>query len=114
MDMSPSNCWDCPLSVAQVIGQFLLLAFIAFGSAWLLQRRLAIVQAVGAVLLVLSSFTVLLLPVYVPRWGVLRIGSQIDVYSSSAVRVIYVPFAAIFLLSSALLVRRAQIARHAR
>lgn len=108
MEMSLTNCWDCPLTVVALVSQIILLAAAGFVAVWLLHRRTAVLQAFGAISLIVASFFVLTLPVYVPRWGVWRIGSEGDVYPEMLVRGSLVGFAAGFLIGAFILLRRSR------
>ena len=103
--MSLTNCWDCPLTVLALVSQIIFLAAAGLVAVWLLHRRIAVLQAFGAITLVISSFFVVTLPVYVPRWGVWRIGSERDVYSQVLVRTSLVVFAAAFFIGAFILLR---------
>ena|SRR5687768_17175010 len=108
MDMSLTNCWDCPLTVVALLSQLIFVTATGFVAIWLLHRRIAILQAMGAITLILASFFVLTLPVYVPRWGVWRIGSEGDVYPEVLVRSSLVVFVAGFLIGAFILLRRSR------
>jgi hypothetical protein len=107
MDMSATNCWDCPLTVPALTTLVIVLALLGWAAVWLMGKNLALWQALGAITLVITTFFVLTLPVYVPRWGVWRLGSERDVYHEGVVRAMLCVFAVLFVAGVTILLRRA-------
>ena len=106
MDMSYSNCWDCPTTVLSLALEVAVLIAVAIVATWLLRRKIALLQAFGAISLILTSFFVLTLPVYVPRWGVFRPGSESELFSPAAVRMVLVIVVIAFFIIAALGLRK--------
>jgi hypothetical protein len=107
MKFDPHSCWDCPLTLAEVLGQFAIFLAVAFVGPWLLRRRAVVFRAFGAVALPITSFLVVLMPIYVPRWGVFRLGSETALYPGSAIRLACIVFVGVFFLVGIRAYRRA-------
>jgi hypothetical protein len=111
MVFNPYNCWDCSLTPAAFLGQFATFIAVALLGLWLLRRRATVLKALGDVVLFMTLFIGVLLSIYVPRWGVFRLGSETDLYPVPAIRLAYVGFIGVLLLVRANAYRRAGTSR---
>jgi hypothetical protein len=109
--MSATSCWDCPLTVPALTLQLILLGLLGLAAIWLLRRRLTLWRALGAITLIVTTLFVFTLPVYLPRAGVWRLGSEREVYEEGAVRATLCVFAGSFVTGVTVLLRRARRAR---
>lgn len=105
------NCWDCPLTLAELLGQFAIFSAVAFLGFWLLRRRATALKALGDVVLFTSSSMAGLLAIHVPRWGVFRLGSEADLYPAFVIRLAYIVFIGVIIFARVHAYRRADISR---
>ncbi|HXA16438.1 MAG TPA: hypothetical protein VN380_05570 [Thermoanaerobaculia bacterium] len=72
MDMSLTNCWDCPVTLGSVIGYLIGIAAAVAFSLWLLSLRFLVVRILGVFMVVVSCLLALGLTFTVPRWGIIN------------------------------------------
>ena len=81
MDMSLKNCWDCPIPLSAVAAQFSAVLLVALLGAALQRSRRAEVRQVGWAIVVLAFLFAAAVTRAVPRWGILRSESPLNVFS---------------------------------
>jgi uncharacterized membrane protein len=70
MDMSFKNCWDCPIPLGMLLLNYLILAVLLAGGAWMHRSTRYAVQGLGAVTVVLMSMWTAVFTSVVPNWGI--------------------------------------------
>lgn len=114
MDMSLANCWDCPVTLASVVGyQIAIAAAIAVG-LWLFTSRKPVLRGLGMILVVLSIVLALAFTSAVPRWGIVNpFASRYEVFSRTVTRSIYFGYDALLILALVLVTRARRVSSRA-
>ena len=113
MDMSLTNCWDCPVTLASVgVGLTVIALLIALG-LWLTKARSAAVRSLGDVIAVVAFILALMFTLAVPNWGIVDpSAARFSVFSRPVTRSLYITFDVVALLAFVFFRRRRKSVRH--
>lgn len=101
MDMSLTNCWDCPVTLATVAGGLTLIATLIGLGLWLSTKtHFAALRSIGVAVAVLAFAVALGFTFTVPNWGIINpFATRFSVFSRPVARTIYFTFDAAALLA---------------
>lgn len=84
-----SSCWDCPISLSEVVGQVIvLILLVAIGLYWS-GKPGKFLPLIGTALLALMLLVPLMFASTVPRWGVIRSDAPPALYDPGLIRAFY-------------------------
>ena len=84
-----SSCWDCPISLSEVLGQVVvLILLVAIGLYWS-GKPGKVLPLIGTALLGLMLLFPLMFASTVPRWGVIRSDAPPVSYDPELIRAFY-------------------------
>ena len=79
MDMSLTNCWDCPTPIGVLLATYAVAGFLLVAGAWMHRSTRYGVQGLGAVIVVLLAFWIVMFTIVAARWGIVWSNSPLVV-----------------------------------
>jgi hypothetical protein len=70
VDVSPENCWDCPVPLFDVLLQFAIMAVLVALGARMQRADRQVFRGLGWMLTVVALFFAAIYTIVIPRWGI--------------------------------------------